>query len=246
MSRLRGLLWWAAALTLAPLVLPLALHTRRTALRLPPAAGPTEGLAGGEWPGEPLRLLVLGESTVAGVGVAELRQALPVQLAEALARLQGRPVRWRACGENGITAAQACVRLLPQVLDEPIDLAVLVFGVNDSTRLTSLARWQLSLTLMSETLTLHGARVVFTAVPPLQHFTALPRLLRRLLGARAGLLDSRLMRLAGRLGSGHCPVDLAFSSDYLARDGYHPSALGYRVWAEALAARLDGAARSVL
>lgn len=238
MSRLRGLLWWGAALTLAPLVLPLALHTRRTALRLPPAAGPTEGLAGGEWPGEPLRLLVLGESTVAGVGVEELRQALPVQLALALAQLQGRPVRWRACGENGITAAQACERLLPLALGEPVDLAVLVFGVNDSTRLTSLARWQQSLALMTETLAARGARVAFTAVPPLQHFTALPWLLRRLLGVRAGLLDRQLMRLAGRFGSGHCPMDLQFSADYLARDGYHPSALGYRVWAEALAARL--------
>lgn len=238
MSRLRGLLWWAATLTLAPLVLPLALHTGRTALRLPPAAGPTEGLVGGEWPGEPLRLLVLGESTVAGVGVAQLEQALPVQLALALARLQGRPVRWRACGENGITAAQACERLLPQALDEPIDLAVLVFGVNDSTRLTSLAHWRRSLALLAEALAARGARVAFTAVPPLQHFTALPWLLRRLLGVRAGLLDGQLMRLAARLGSGHCPVELEFSADYLARDGYHPSALGYRVWAEALAARL--------
>lgn len=244
MSRVRGLLWWAAALTLAPLVLPLALHTRRTALRLPSAAGPTEGLAGSEWPGEPLRLLVLGESTVAGVGVADLQQALPVQLALALAQLHGRPVRWRACGENGITAVQACVRLLPLVRDEPVDLAVLVFGVNDSTRLTSLVRWRQSLALMAEALAAGGARVAFTAVPPLRHFTALPWLLRRLLGARAGLLDSQLMRLTARLGSGHCPLDLRFSANYLARDGYHPSALGYRVWAEALAARLHGAAQT--
>ncbi|MES2819643.1 MAG: SGNH/GDSL hydrolase family protein [Pseudomonadota bacterium] len=238
MSRPRVLAWWAAALLLAPIWLPQALRTRRTALRLPPAAGSIEGVVGGGWPGTPLRLLLLGESTVVGVGVEHLQQALPVQLAEALAQRLGRPVHWRACGENGITALQARTRLLPRVLDAPVELAVLVFGVNDSTGLTGLAAWDRALSAMAEALTAQGARVAFTAVPPLQHFAALPGLLRRLLGARATLLDARLNQLAARLGLAHCAVSLGFSADYLARDGYHPSELGYRVWAEGLAALL--------
>lgn len=244
MSALRAYAWWLGLALLAPIALPLAVHTRRNALRLPPASGPLNGVAGADLPGEPLRLLVLGESTVVGVGVDELHAALVAQLAAALAARSGRPVAWRACGENGITATQAHERLLPQVLDQPFDLALLVFGVNDTTHLTSLLRWEAALGGMAQALTARGARVAFSSVPPLQHFTALPWLLRRLLGMRAALLDARLRRLAARQGAGHHAVELEFSAEYLARDGYHPSALGYRVWAEGLALNLLPAARS--
>lgn len=243
MSALRAYAWWLGLALLAPIALPLALRTRRNTLRLPPAAGLLSGVAGADLPGEPLRLLVLGESTVVGVGVDELDAALVGQLATALAARCGHPVAWRACGENGITAAQAHERLLPQVLDQPFDLALLVFGVNDTTHLTSLTRWEAALGDMAEALAARGARVAFSSVPPLQHFTALPWLLRRLLGMRAGLLDARLRQLAASLGAGHHAVALEFSAEYLARDGYHPSGLGYRVWAQGLAVSLVPAVR---
>lgn len=162
MSPLRGYAWWLTVLALSPVLVPLAMRTRRQALRLPPAEGPQRGLAGADLAGEPLRLLVLGESTVVGVGVGCLRAALVGQLAEALAARQGRPVAWRACGENGITAAQACERLLPQVLGEPFDLALLVFGVNDTTHLTSLQRWRVALGSMAGVLARRGVRVAFS------------------------------------------------------------------------------------
>lgn len=238
MSHLLACAWWLAVFALSPVLVLQAMRTRRRALRLPPAAGPRRGLAGADLTGEPLRVLVLGESTVVGVGVTCLRSALVGQLAEALAVRYARPVAWRACGENGITAAQACERLLPQVLDEPFDLALLVFGVNDTTHLTSLRRWRASLGSMAGALTLRGAQVAFSGVPPLQHFSALPWLLRHMLGMRAVLLDASLRQLAGCLGVGHHSVNLKFSKDYLALDGYHPSSLGYRVWAAELAASL--------
>ena len=235
MSAWRAYAWWLGLLLLAPIALPLALRTRRNTLRLPPAAGLSNGVAGADLAGEPLRLLVLGESTVVGVGVDELHAALVGQLAEALAARCGRPVAWRACGENGITAAQAYARLLPQVLGQPFDLALLVFGVNDTTHLTSLSRWQAALGGMAEALAARGARVAFSSVPPLQHFSALPWLLRKLLGWRASLMDRHLRRVCLEEGVEYQRLALEFSADYLARDGYHPSALGYRVWGEGLA-----------
>jgi lysophospholipase L1-like esterase len=245
-SAWRASAWWLGFTLLAPLALPLAVYTRRNALRLPPAAGMLSGVAGADLSGEPLRLLVLGESTVVGVGVDQLQAALVGQLAAALAVRENRPVAWRACGENGITAAQAHARLLPQVLDQPFDLALLVFGVNDTTHLTSLSCWEAALGSMAEALSVRGAQVAFSGVPPLQHFTALPWLLRRLLGMRASLLDARLRQLAVRLGAGHHAVELEFSAEYLADDGYHPSGLGYQVWAEGLAVSLVPAARCAL
>ena len=234
----RHALWWLATVPLLPLALPLALHTRRTAVRLPIAQGEPSGIAAAHLPGEPLRLLLIGESTVAGVGVTHFDQSLANCLAVALAERLGRPVRWRAYGENGITASAACERLLPLALAEPADLALLVFGVNDATHLTPSRRWQQALVAMADALSGRGCRVAFSAVPPLQHFSALPWLLRQLMGWRGSLLDCELQRLAQRLGALHCQLDIPFEPAYLAEDGYHPSALGYRCWADGLAERL--------
>lgn len=235
-ARLWG--WWLLALPLLPILLPMALHTRRTALRLPQAGGPQQGLSGAMRVGTPLRLLLLGESTVAGVGVDCQAQALAGQLAQALVEQQERAVAWQACGENGITVGQAQQRLLPLGLASQADLVLLVFGVNDTTHLSSLRTWRQALTQMAEALQAQGARVAFTSVPPLQHFAALPWLLRQVLGLRGALLDWHLRRLAHQLGALHCAVELEFAREYLAIDGYHPSALGYRVWAQGLAPQL--------
>ena len=235
---MRGLLWWALAVPLAPLLLIQGRQTRRRALRLSPAAGEPRGLAGGALPGEPLRVLLVGESSVLGVGVAHLEQALVGQLAQALATRLQRPVAWRICGENGIRVHEAALRLLPDALGEPVDCALLVFGVNDATGLSSRRRWSAGLERMIVALQGHGAQVTLSGVPPLQHFPALPWLLRVLLGWRAALLDGWARRLAARLGAGHHAVALRVGADYLAEDGFHPSARGYRVWAEALAERL--------
>lgn len=113
-----------------------------------------------------------------------------------------------------------------------------MFGVNDTTHLTPSKRWLQSLAGMAAALGGRGCRVAFSAVPPLQHFSALPWLLRQLMGWRASLLDCELQRLAQRLGALHCQLDIPFEPAYLAEDGYHPSALGYRCWADGLAERL--------
>ena len=84
--------------------------------------------------------------------------------------------------------------------------------------------------------------MVFTGVPPIQHFSALPWLLRRLFGLRAALLDGELRRLSAREGAHYARLQLEFAEEYLARDGYHPSALGYRLWGEGLAEQLTPSA----
>lgn len=196
MRRLATLAWWAAALPLLPLAVPLAIRTRRRALRLAPAAGPREGLVGGSGAEEPLRLLLFGESTVAGVGASCLDYALAGRLAAALGERLRRPVAWQALGENGITSGEARERLLPQVAGRFFDQVILVFGVNDTTSLRSLERWRADCAALIDGFQAAGAQVTCTAVPPLQHFSALPGLLRALLGgaraaARRGAVRSR-------------------------------------------------------
>lgn len=241
MTGLRHLLWWCLALSLAPLLMLQAWHARRRTPRLPDADGPQQGVCPGA--GKPLRLLLVGESTVTGVGVASQQQGLAAQLAEVLAERLQRPVQWRACGENGITAGDACTRLLPQVRGWPADISVLVFGVNDSTRLSAAGRWRAALGCLSTALAAGGAQLVFSGVPRLQDFRALPWPLRQVLGLRAALLDCVLREVAGEQDGLYCALAVRLDGDSLALDGYHPSALGYRRWAEALATCIIARAR---
>lgn len=240
MTRLTTFCWWLLLLFLLPILLPQALLSKRRALRLEPAAGPQTGVACST-AGDPLRLLLIGESTVAGVGVASQQEALAGQLAAQLAARLQRPMVWQALGENGITAAAAVERLLPQVAGQRFDLVLLVFGVNDTTHFSSARCWQTALQALAQAFP--TAQVAFSAVPPMQHFSALPWLLRKVLGWRASLLDRQLAEVARQLSARHCPVALEFSPEYMARDGYHPSALGYRVWAEGLSVLLAGTLR---
>ncbi|SFT53149.1 SGNH/GDSL hydrolase family protein [Pseudomonas marincola] len=235
--------WWLLVLALSPVVLPMAVLTRRKALRLMPAAGEQAGVAGAALAGEPLRLLVLGESTAVGVGVSCMQLALAGQLAGAMSQRFSRPVAWQVCGENGITAAKLHQRYVSQrsvttPAAGPHDLVVVLLGVNDTTHLSSLKRWQASLQQIVQGLQHHAQttadRVVFSGVPPLQHFTALPWLFRRLLGLRAAMLDRAMRESAAATGAQYLALDLDFAAHLMAVDGYHPSAAGYRLWADNL------------
>ncbi|GAB4475691.1 MAG: SGNH/GDSL hydrolase family protein [Burkholderiaceae bacterium] len=231
----------AAKIALGPLLLWQAQRVRRDTPRLPVAAGAPAGEAGS---GAPLRLLVIGESTAAGVGAAHHGEALAGELAVRLARRLGRRVLWRVLGENGATARRA-LRVLEAADTAPADLAVVALGVNDVLEQTRAARWQsVMAALVARLHARTGAReVILLEVPPLARFPALPRPLRDVLGADARRLDARLARIAARPDAREPRVRhyrFAFDGarEFFARDGFHPSARGYARWAELIAARL--------
>ena len=105
---MRNALFWG----LAPLLLPQALYVRRTATRLGPAGGPRSGFADA---GNPIRLLAVGDSIIAGVGASELTGALVGQTASALSEVMVRGVHWSAHGMSGATTATVVREVLPLV-----------------------------------------------------------------------------------------------------------------------------------
>ncbi len=229
-----------------PLLLPQALWVKRTALRLPDAETPWHGLvAAGEPLAPPLRLLLLGESTVSGVGVKQQTDGLAGQLAAQLATATGRAVQWQAVGRNGGDARLALQSLLPQVVGQQWDMALLVLGVNDTTHLTSRRRWRRCLQQLVSGLRGCADRVLVTAVPPLGHFSALPQPLRGWFGLRASLLDTDLRAVAVQQRADYLALDMPFKPAYLAADGFHPSAAGYRLWASGIIRQLGLSASSL-
>lgn len=235
-----ALLPWAAA-ALGPLLLWQGRSVRRRALKLPEAQGPREGEAG---TGEVcLRLLIVGDSSAAGVGAATQEQALAGCLARELAAATGLRVRWQLLAQSGDGSAEA-LRRLEAAQPRPADLMLAVLGVNDAVALRSPARWLADLERLDQ-LARRKAGVRYTlhtAVPPMQVFPLLPQPLRGLLGWQAARLNRALTRaLRGQHGRGlHAmPADWQGSAaGLMADDGFHPGPPGYRLWARELARHL--------
>jgi lysophospholipase L1-like esterase len=228
----------AARLALSPLLAVQALRVVRGAQRLPEAAGPRAGRRGR---GAPLRLLILGDSSAAGVGVADQAEALSGRLVALLAREH--EVRWRLDAKTGATTASTLKRLA-RIDPWPCDVAVIALGVNDATRLVPVRRWCAQQSALLDMLQArHTPRRTFVSgVPPLGDFPLLPQPLRWTLGRQARSLDAALAGLAAsREGVVHVPFSLALDPGLMAADGFHPGAPLYRRWAEELAPRIIAA-----
>lgn len=220
------------ALALAPILIPQVAWVRFRAARLQEASGPREGVAGN---GPALRLLVLGDSSAAGVGVAHQEDALIGRLVARLA--QRHQVRWRLAARCGATTTT----VLQNLQTEPearFDIAVIALGVNDSKNGMSRRRWQKNYKdLIMLLQTRFGVREIYaTAVPPLGAFPLLPAPLRTVLGRRATLFDGDLRGIAAdRDAVQYVPFDFPMDTTLMAEDGFHPGPVIYDRWAARVA-----------
>lgn len=233
-----------------PLLLPVVavqgMRVRSSTETLPPAAGPTTGVAeatgttGTEPAGPPVRLAVLGESTAAGCGVETHDEGFAGCLARALAARDGRRVTWEVVGQNAATSRRIRYRLLPE-LGKSLDVAVLLAGVNDVLGRRGPREWEADLAAIVDALAGRAERVVVTGIPPFDVFPSLPATLGRYLAERAKALDEVSRRVcAGRPRATWLDSTdiLPAGPDFFARDRFHPSATGYRRWAQAVEAHL--------
>lgn len=220
---MRSVLFWL----LFPLVLPQALYVRSTAPRFSAAKGATVGAVG---TGEPLRLLAIGDSIIAGVGARTLANALVGQTATALASLTQRRVSWQALGVSGYDSNKVLRHLVPKMPEQAFDCILLSVGVNDVTGLSTIAAWRTNLMRILERLGQHSpnATIAVIGLPPMDRFPLLPQPLRWLLGVRARSLDAVISEFAEMRDSAkHVVLNIEPQSDQFAADGYHPSEESY-------------------
>ena len=225
-------------IALAPILLWQGRKVRQRTLRLPEAAGARAGSLG---QGLPLRVLLLGDSAAAGVGVSRQEDALAGQLAAQLSSEY--QVAWQLLAESGLK----CQQLLSKLDDltvQPYDCVVLSIGVNDVTAGTKDQQWLAQLKQLQERLRrdFNVQHIFISAIPPMQYFTALPAPLSGYLGRRAQRLNRLTAQLAER-GDGlyFMSIELGVDPQMLAADGFHPSGQAYRLWAEQIAARIKTA-----
>jgi lysophospholipase L1-like esterase len=224
-----------AAICLAPILLAQGRHVRRVTPKLPEPTGERHGTQGA---GARLRLLIVGDSSAAGVGVATQASALSGQLVSILA--QHFHLSWRLIAKAGLNV-QGVLDSVESVSQEEFDVAVVAVGVNDVTGGTSMTRWQEGLGRLCECLQsrFNAQHVLLTPVPPMHAFPALPQPLRWYLGKVAASLNRSMQALVAESDSWEC-VQLQFplTKQFMAADGFHPGEAAYSIWAEKVAATI--------
>ena len=233
-------------LPLLPLIIRQAKTVKRDTLRLPEATGLRHSEEPKlQQPQPSLLLRHLGESTVAGVGIRIINNGLTACIARALAN-EHQGVHWQALAQSGIRAADLAEmsKNHQQQQTPPSNqhaVLLITLGVNDTTGLTSSQQWRQQLQQIIRYESSHLPRntpVVFTQIPPMQNFPALPTPLNRFLGLRAWQLDKHIQGLCKKNGWHHVPIALPLQAQWMAEDGYHPNAEGYVRWGEGIAEKI--------
>ena len=220
-----------AMIPMAPVLYAQGKRLRRDTPILPDAVGPWSGSVAGP---APLRLLVLGDSTAAGVGARTQAEGLPGNLARELSERWGRGVSWRAVGESGASSRDLLERFMGDATSEPSDFVFLTVGANDALGIRSRAAFGRDIRSLLGKLRAANpdATIMMSSLPAFFRFELLPQPLKRTLYRHSTSLEAEARRVAGTVpGVIMCPPPPPYTEGFFASDRFHPSEIGYRDWA---------------
>jgi lysophospholipase L1-like esterase len=230
-TRLQSLLSWLAL----PVYVWQGLAVRRRSLRLLPPE--TTGLIETGGKGRALRILLLGDSSAAGVGVRTIKESLGGQLPTILNKLTGRPVSMRISGHNSATSGQVRDYVVPHLSPDTYDYICLNIGTNDAKNFHRGNRFcrEFGTLLYALKAKYPAAIIVWSGILDLQGVPALPTPLNRILGIRSRILNHNGRVLCAERGALAPISEWKVIPENFAVDGFHASEKGYREWAEGLA-----------
>jgi len=215
----------------APVLLAQGRRLRRDTPRLPDAALPWSGTLPGA---NPLRLLVIGDSTAAGVGADTQDDALPGHLGRELSQRLGRGIEWRATGENGATSRDLIQDYLDDATTASYDFVFLSVGANDALGLRSRRAFARDLRTLLDRLRAASpeAIIIVSSLPGFSQFVLLPNPLRWNLYLHSTSLEEAGRAVVAGLSRVHMSAPPpTYTDGFFASDLFHPSATGYRDWA---------------
>jgi lysophospholipase L1-like esterase len=202
--------------------------------RLFPAEGPVIHHLSGK--GNPVRLLVLGDSSAASVGVGQTDRGLAARLAAHIAERTERPVDWRAAGFNSATSGQIRDHVVPNLAHDGTNLIVLSVGTNDAKNFHTVRRFKREFGGLLYALRAKWpeAHIIWSPVVEMTKVPALPPLLGRILEIRAELINRMGTRLCQERGATPATRLPILDRSGFSSDGFHASEAGYAAWAEHL------------
>lgn len=223
---------------------------RETVPRLPEAKG-KEGILKHHSKRE-FRLLCLGESTIAGVGVDTHEEGFAGSLAKELSPILEANIEWEVIAKSGYTAKQVAEKLVPKIDNQP-DLIIIGVGGNDSFQLNSPMQWKKDIQALIDIIRVKhpSTPIAFTNMPAIKEFPAFTWPIRFVVGGLGALLGEALSEVVDVNNNVYFSsevIDLSVwtkrykvkneKSDFFS-DGVHPAKLTYQVWAKDFANFLD-------
>lgn len=191
--------------------------------------------------GEPVDLVLLGDSIAAGLGADHPKHTLGGGLARRVAKRTGRSVRLRTAAVVGSESSVLATQIASLPATYRPDVAVIVVGGNDVTHRIPTADSIRHLTEAITSLQELGAEVVVGTCPDLGALRQVPQPLRAL-GSRASRHLAAAQREAA-LAHGARAVSLAHvvgpffitnPDEMFSLDRFHPSTHGYKRTARAM------------
>lgn len=240
--KLRYLLGAAISIPLLPLLYYQGKKVRKSVPSLPEAKG-VEGIVD-IGAAKSLKILTVGESTIAGVGVNSHREGFTGLLAEQLAKSLESNIHWKVYARSGYTAHKVRTKIIPKISEESIDLLVIGLGGNDSFTLNKPWKWSAEIEALIHDIhsKFPNAPIAFTNMPPIKEFPAFTKTIKFVIGNLVEIHGEELSKLVRKydyvfynpekldvplwiekLGGKHTYKDF-FS------DGVHPSKLTYQEW----------------
>jgi lysophospholipase L1-like esterase len=198
----------------------------------------------GEIPGEakPIKILMLGESTIAGVGVTDHRDGLAGSIAKGLQQKTGKNTIWKVLAKNGYTAQKVHEMLFEKMPKTQFDFIFIGLGGNDTFRLHSPLSFRAHLRQLIEKLRLlqPTATIVILPLPPIADFPAFPKIVQFALGSLVDLHRKVIVAIPHHFSDVFYNNEKMTLKDWLKKtnktgadffsDGVHPSALAYGIW----------------
>ncbi len=227
---------WFLKFILAPVLIFQGKSVRKNTLRLPEASGQRKGIQGN---GETnIRILILGDSAAAGVGIDCQANALSGQILICFG--QEYKIEWELIAKTGRTTAMILdyIETLPPNV---FDVVITSLGVNDVKAGIARDLWmgqqKKLIDLLREKFKIK--RFLISAVPPMELFPALPWPLNSYLGLCAKHLNRALSDwLKDQADSEFLEFNLPFDRGLMAEDGFHPGPKLHTIWGREISQRI--------
>ena len=209
-------------------------YVRRKIGRLPDASGKTFGKFGTEE--NFAKMLVIGESTAAGVGARTHETALAGQFARVLSAKIGKSIEWQVVGRSGITVKETIHELVPKIPDEKFDYIMVALCGNEVLKLRSPLNFRRDMTKLLGILKEKNKDATFfiTNAPAVRLSPILPFPIKPILGHLSAMHDANAQQFTAemkRVFYFHQPTEVP--EDFFA-DGLHPSEKGYEAWSKSM------------
>ena len=191
------------------------------------------------------QLLLLGESTMAGVGVATNEEGFAGSLARELAEQLQQTISWSVYAKSGYNTKKVTIELLPQIQEKSADLIVIGVGANDVFEVNTLFTWRKNVVdlIQSIRILFPETPIAFANMPPVKEFTAFPKALQFTLGNLSLLFQKELIIIVAESPNVYFDDRLLALEEWILKndptatpadlfsDGVHPSKRSYGLWA---------------